>query len=50
MIAYGIIYENTGIKNEEFGTLNFFFNYVILFYNSYMYFDGFNFRILNAGK
>lgn len=32
MIVYGIIYENIGIKDEEFGILNFFFNYVILFY------------------
>lgn len=32
VVGYGIIYENTGIKDEEFGTLIFFFNYVILFY------------------
>lgn len=41
MVAYGIIYENTGIKDEEFGTLNFFFNNVIfILYTSYMYFVG----------
>lgn len=41
MIAYGIIYENTGIKDKEFGTLNFFFKLChFILYTSYMYFVG----------